>query len=206
MAHRDRDGCSAQSTAAFPRANYIRICFAGRGDGSERAGCGGWSTRAPDRIAREGESDRLEPWARSCVHDATAGGRGEISHLTGGGGNSDLCPATSRPRHFCGLRAVEADDGGVRRRDWILNLPILSARGRRKGWEGCVSAIRLKADSKKFAVALFIWHWRGLHAAAVRAFEHGVRDDCVLDRRWIRSHLHGPGKVDLARGVIRVSP
>ena len=86
---------------------------AGRSDRSTAARGRSGAAGAPHRIAGEGEPDCLEsgPWHR--LLDASARGRGSLSRHACRGGNSHLCAQAAGTGYLCGLRAVEADGGGV---------------------------------------------------------------------------------------------
>ena len=75
---------------------------------------GGGAAGAADGIAGEGESDCVESGAGDCVYDAAAGCGGGVSTSVGGRGRAGVSAAAARAGYLCGVRAVEADGGGVR--------------------------------------------------------------------------------------------
>ncbi len=66
---------------------------------------------AAARHHQQGQPDRVESGAGDCVYAAVAGGCGAVPEGADCGWDPDVYPAAAGARHFCGVRAVEADGG-----------------------------------------------------------------------------------------------
>ena len=148
--------------AAVAGADHVRICAAGRGDGPAGARGGGGAAGAADGIAGEGEPDCVESGAGHCVHDAASRRRWRAFRAgAGGGGDSGVCAAAARTGYFCGVRAVEADGGGVN-----------------PGPGETVREPHCSLLSRVFACAPGLRHQR-------RRMGHAISSLCFNWRRWV---------------------